>query len=312
MKYGHKTTHYVISTWNGVNNRIHVNPDPADVVKVHLNQLLKLKNQVSMITIMKPIPNHRRWDRYYDLDDVISKFDIPVRFLECENFGYSNGQWLWCWQQEDDPFDAYIFVEDDYVPLMDNFDKILSECHTREFGDGPGIMCSLAQGKPFCLHYEGVQYLTRETLQKLYNSNKFSKEPRYYIENIEETESHLGGGFSGGHYQCAYSELYNLSEIPIVGYVETQNPIVKTGLGKDLLQFPYWQDTEHNGKVLGHIHWYDKGSNRPHYEPGWENHSPFGPVQLADATYYQQVGIGAEPRPYKLVPTGRADGHEEE
>lgn len=51
---------------------------------------------------------------YYDIDSIKQKYSIPIVEIDCENFGYSEGQWLKAYEIYRDVFDYYLFIEDDY------------------------------------------------------------------------------------------------------------------------------------------------------------------------------------------------------
>ena len=50
-----------------------------------------------------------------------------------KNHADSGGQWLKAYENTKDNFDYYIFMEDDYVPLNNNFDDMLIKIYKNKF-----------------------------------------------------------------------------------------------------------------------------------------------------------------------------------
>ncbi len=128
---------YIIATWSG-NRRV-----PNDnYLKEHLLKLLSLKHNLSQITIVKPIfPGCNT--SYYDIEDLLDKFDCKVVILEKNtNYGQSYGQLFHAYERFKNEFDYYIFIEDDYIPNINNFDSLLlDEYRTQNVN---GYLCSFA------------------------------------------------------------------------------------------------------------------------------------------------------------------------
>ena len=277
---------YVIATFNSKTKRIHKYPPPEDILKIHLTKILEYDSNLSQITIMKA-KSDNYYKNYYDLDDIISKTDIPIKFIDCENYGYSMGQWLKAYEIYKDNFDYYLFIEDDYCPRIDNFDKILIDCFHKKFNKN-GLLCSLVLGsKNFKsnghpIHFEGCVFINKETLQKLYNFPKWESNPRLWLDKLD---SSYGPSFSdfhkkispGGYYQVAFSHLFTLSNIKHEDYLHI------TYDGK-LLQFPYWDDDKRKN-IGGEIWFYDKGDKiRKTYTIDDIYNSPIIPVQLSNVS----------------------------
>ena len=58
------------------------------------------------------------------------------------------GQWLESYELFKNDFDYYLFVEDDYCPNMDDFDKLLLNIYSKKFNNNidKTLLCSLVQG----------------------------------------------------------------------------------------------------------------------------------------------------------------------
>lgn len=115
-----KKINYVIPTWSGYR----VIPNKK-YLQDHLLKLLSLKNNLSQITIIKPI--FKGFDEeYYNINYLINKFKCKVEILEkYDNLGQSYGQLFFAYEKFRNEFDYYIFVEDDYMPNIENFDSLL-------------------------------------------------------------------------------------------------------------------------------------------------------------------------------------------
>ena len=85
---------YVISTYAGRGKRTHSHPLPKNVLKAHIDQLSIIDNNLSQITIMKP-KSEIFYNEYYAIEEEIKTLgDVVVKIVECENYGYSPGQFL--------------------------------------------------------------------------------------------------------------------------------------------------------------------------------------------------------------------------
>lgn len=278
---------YVIATYNGKCRRNHKYPPINDVLKCHLDKLFKLKNNISQITIMKATSDNY-YENYYDIDDIIKKFEIPVKIIECENFGYSNGQWLKAYELFKDEFDFYLFLEDDYCCNLDNFDEILLYCYSKKFPNNIGLLCSIVQGsknykenEDYPIHYEGCVFINKNTLKQLYNNSKWNSNPRKYLDLIDNTIDpfynweNLRQLYLGGYYQVTFSYLFSLSGIEHEDYIDIK-------YYNKVLQFPYWNDIC-NDIIGGSIYFYNKDKIiRENYSLEDIYNSPIIPIQLKD------------------------------
>ena len=126
---------YIITTWSG-KRRV---PNKR-YLKDHLLKLLSLEHKLSQITIVKPVFEGYDSD-YYDIEDLISEFDCNVVILEkTTNSGQSYGQFFYAYETFKDEFDYYIFVEDDYMVDIDNFDYLL--LNEYKIQNVNGFLCS--------------------------------------------------------------------------------------------------------------------------------------------------------------------------
>jgi len=278
---------YVIATYNGKCRRTHQSPLPENVLQCHLNKILTLKNNLSQITIMKA-KSINFYKNYYDIDKIIKEINIPVVIIECENFGYSLGQWLKAYEIYKNKFDYYLFIEDDYCPGMNNFDEILINCYREKFTDNIGLLCSLVEGSfnykyagGYPIHFEGNVLLNNQTLEQLYKFPRWNGEPRKWLDLINKSIDpnfnweQQRNGYIGGYYQVTFSHLFTLSGIKHEDYLDIE-------YNNYLLQFPYWND-DYNSHIGGKIVFFNKGhSIKKLYSINDIVNSPIIPIQLYD------------------------------
>jgi hypothetical protein len=275
---------YVIATFNGKCKRQHKHPLPKDVLKYHLKKIVSLNNSISQITIMKA-KSVNFYPGYYDIESILKTTDIPIKIIECENYGYSLGQWLKAYEIYKNQFDYYLFIEDDYCPNMDTFDEILLECYKNKFSENIGLLCSLVEGSKeyknkggYPIHFEGCVVLNKKTLEKLYQEPKWKGDPRKYLDLIDNTIDNgynwkrQRNGYIGGYYQLTFSHLFTLSNIEHEDYLDIKYK-------EQFLQFPYWGDMKN--EIGGKIWFYDKGDiKREKYTIDDIYNSPIIPIQL--------------------------------
>ena len=249
---------YVIATYNGGNGpsvkgtargpgRMHKVPLPKDVLKIHLKKIIELSTKISQITIMKASSSNFYPD-YYDIGAIAKTTEIPIKIIECENFGYSGGQWLKAYEIFRNKFDFFLFMEDDYCPNMLNYEDILINAFKIKFPNGIGLLCSLVEGSSdykskggYPIHFEGGILINEKTLERLYQCPKWQGNPRKYLDLIDSSiDPHFDWqtqreGYIGGYYQVTFSHIFTLSGIRHKDYLDVKHKM-------HLLQFGYWAD----------------------------------------------------------------------
>ena len=237
---------YIIATcnYNSSSKRKYLHPLPENTLKQHLKQLLYLKHNLSQITIMKA-KSVNYYKNYYNIEDIIEKFDIPVKIIDCENYGYSGGQWLKAYEIYKNEFDYYVFNEDDYCFNQHYFDKIIVKCYNNYFKNNIGLLTSVIGGTQFYsiknnkypIHFSGLVFLSCSTLNKLYNDEKWKGSPRKYLDLMDSSidPKYDWDGkkkdYPGAYYQLSFSNLFNLSNIKFESHLNYQYP-----------HFIYWED----------------------------------------------------------------------
>lgn len=217
---------YVIATYNGSANRKHTHPIPNDVLRCHIDKIREFKHNLKRITIMKAKCDKPVYENYYN----INKTGLPIKEINVENYGYSMGQWLKAYEL-DKTFDYYLFMEDDYCPSLDNFDKIIIKIYKDKFPDNIGLLTSVIEGKgmgedgSYPIHFEGIALVSRETLEKLYK--KWDNKAREELDKLDSTVvkclNDVKRRYKGGYYQLTFSLIFTLAGIEHKDYTEIYN-----------------------------------------------------------------------------------------
>jgi hypothetical protein len=107
---------YLIATWAGDKRR---NPS-TEYLKVHLGKLFSLQHNVR-VTVIRPLGSD--CDEFYNLPaDILNKVTILNRPANDRSYG----QFLYAFDKVPKS-DYFILAEDDYIPVLDNFDTILKD-----------------------------------------------------------------------------------------------------------------------------------------------------------------------------------------
>ena len=267
---------YVIATYNGKCRRDHTCPKPNDVLRAHLVKLKSCMGALQQVTIMVA-KSQNYYHGYYDIEEITANFDIPVKVIHCDNYGYSMGQWLKAYEVYKGEFDYYILMEDDYCPGMQNFDNLMIDIYGRKFPDSVGLLCSLVEGsKDYAkrgghpIHFEGGICVSTKTLERLcefWLTHGAKRGPREQLDKMTSKPA------SGGHYQVNFSHLFTMAGIEHEDYLDV-------GGEEGLLQCSYWDDEK------GKIWFYDKGDIlRETYTVDEVYRSPIIPIQLAKPAF---------------------------
>lgn len=279
---------YVIASYNYYTNRTHEIPSPKDVLKCHIKKILSLKHDLTQITIMRAKPPK---DYYEDFYNIYNPNDFNIKIIDCENYGYSAGQWLKCYElyRDKKEFDYYIFIEDDYVVNMDNFDDILLKIYKDKFKDNIGLLCSVVQGKDHSqngdngslpLHFEGGVIISSESMEKVYQNKKFKGDPRKYLDMFNSKDckclDRIKNIYIGAYYQLTFSLLFTYSDILHKSYMENVSSITD-----NKIEFPYWRNRKKNPITFFNINdteYVSKDKNKV-------KNSIVVPVQLCEEEY---------------------------
>ena len=300
---------YVIATYNGKCNRSMKSiPSPKDILKKHLEKVLSLQTKyITQITIMQA-ESENFYEGYYDIQDIIDKSSIPIKTIPCENYGYSCGQWMKCYEIYKNEFDYYIFLEDDYCGNFDNFDELLVNTYNEKFESSCGGIGLLAghiikiKGIPD--HWSGSLIISSKTMEYLYSqyeSLSIGYTPREYLDlinnntlkkyGIRGSVNNIRKGYIGGYYQVGFSVLFTIAGIK-------QEAYVGHGYKDYKLQIPYWNDDNKKtcgGEVFLSVNNLHKIANNKHELRKYNfnqkdiDFSPIVPVQIAFPEYIKNI-----------------------
>jgi hypothetical protein len=125
-----KRVNYVIAAWAG--DRRENRKDlvvSAHYIKKQMDALARLKHSLKQITIVIPECSSSQ-GKSKEFENYINSLPLwwggaKVKTLRRDNVGLCYGSWDAAYQKSREFFDYYIFMEDDYIPTQDYFDRIL-------------------------------------------------------------------------------------------------------------------------------------------------------------------------------------------
>ena len=136
----------VICTYSGTyykfNNLLDNFNDKQYYLRYNLSLINKIKTDIAQISIMRPKVDkeHQEIQNYYNFEGLdIDNIREKIKIYECENIGISYGQFFNSISKNNE-FDYHIFIEDDYVPFKDYFEKDLIMEFNKRTEDG--FVCS--------------------------------------------------------------------------------------------------------------------------------------------------------------------------
>lgn len=188
---------YIIATWSGDRIQDQKQDYYEHILRLHLKTLESVEHNISKVTIMKP--KNKVENSYYEINS-----NLPYEIVECENEFQSYGQWLKALRKNQNQYDYYIIVEDDYVPGVDNFDDKLIEIYEEN-----SILCSLISDKPFLNLSISNSIISSSTL------NSFFRKCPLPLQKIEEYKKWSNGGIN---YQLPFSKLFSENNIQLKDY----------------------------------------------------------------------------------------------
>jgi len=161
---------YVIPCWGGRRNSGHDEDYAKDrgfYVKAQLQQLTKLKHNLRQITFVSP-KNPPEGKQLYE---TLKTFPASIRDTKIEVIldhpypGWSYASFAYVYEKYRTEFEYYIFCEDDYVPVLDNFDEVL----VRMMNNQTDYLCSMRaighEGKAIASISNGI--MKTKSLEKI-------------------------------------------------------------------------------------------------------------------------------------------------
>jgi hypothetical protein len=121
--------HYIIAAWCGLRSAslwdADFREDHCYYTRMHLAQLGRVRHNLDQITVVVPESSHTPYD-LEEIDYLVSLDVAPknVVVLRAPTFKVSYCSWLFAHRTFEYQFDYEILIEDDYVPMIDNFDEI--------------------------------------------------------------------------------------------------------------------------------------------------------------------------------------------
>lgn len=165
---------YVVTAWTGP--RRSDNTSDAYYINTHVEHLRKLKHNLDQITVVAPeSPNNY----------LIKKYD-DITYIERPNIGISYGSFSDAYRPG--KFKYHILIEDDYVFVKDDFDKILID--TIEWNENCGYLCQLVKDEPIRHAAISNGIFKEECLSKIFA--KYGKIPYHVSGDIYDDWGQLG------------------------------------------------------------------------------------------------------------------------
>ena len=131
---------YAMASWSGSRELFKFDDS---YVEQHIEQLKRVKHNLTQISIGNPENPTQREEFNSYIRSLKEVSGVPVVVHDVPNIGRSYGQWARIYEKYRTQFDYYIFIEDDYQPVIDNFDKILIDMYEEK---GCGFLCGLVLG----------------------------------------------------------------------------------------------------------------------------------------------------------------------
>lgn len=134
----------IVATWSGDRRWLHpiMKLNRAFYVESQIKYLGGLKHSLDKIIFVVP-KNKKEPSEFTKIVDSIDGIALGSSFVEVirrPNIGFSYGSYLFAINKFKDLFDYYLFIEDDYVFEVDNFDKIMLSLLDDEHGAAVGVI----------------------------------------------------------------------------------------------------------------------------------------------------------------------------
>jgi hypothetical protein len=173
---------YLIAAWHGPRIFDLRCPRPAQCtyyLRQQLRYLHALDHKLDQITIIvpaietSPVPY---WNYVRDLPAQLD--DTKLSVFTRPNTGISYGGYIEACRHYKDDFSHFMLVEDDYVPVLDNFDAIFLEYVEKQ---GGGYVCSHIAPKSPDVASHSVGLVTTEAMIAAYPTHIGYLDPRHDI-----------------------------------------------------------------------------------------------------------------------------------
>jgi hypothetical protein len=132
---------YVIAAWTGprrmMDERASATRDPFFYIKVHLDQFKRTARTDPYVVLAYSGTNN-----FSGLTDALVGRE-PNEIFFRKNIGMSYGAFSDVYERFRQQFDYYIFVEDDYFPVLNGFDEVLLNMMLEYRNDKVAYLCGL-------------------------------------------------------------------------------------------------------------------------------------------------------------------------
>jgi len=207
---------YFLATWSGKRRTNH--EGEHNFLVDHIAYLNKVQHQFSQVSIGYP-ENPKEAQKYTRYIRGLKALNdgTPIVVHKMENQGMSYGQYSHLFKIYRDQFTHFVLCEDDYVPVLNNFDVVLADMFD-EFHESKncGFLCGLLFnhsgrfGRKFPLHgaiSNGIT--TNKVLNKVWNDHgclPSGSDP--HKAQIVFSQAFLKSGFTLQEYVNQYRSIF--------------------------------------------------------------------------------------------------------
>lgn len=197
------SVNYVIAGWSG--SRAcgqDANLGKRYIIR-HINQLNNIRHNLTQITICNPAnPLTQEHNHYLEILKELKCNGCKIEILDRKNEMVAYGSWSDAYAKYRKTFDYYILMEDDYVPVKDNFDSILINMLNDKKAGYLGAFLSTTSCVPDGRKHMGVTngIASSEAMEAVFL--KFGSlmaqyvEPMYWLNQINFSLAFLDAGFT--------------------------------------------------------------------------------------------------------------------
>lgn len=233
MPQGSKRVNYVIATWGGPRR---LGGAYGNYTYKHLKFLEKIKHNLDQITVVWPDNQQELYSyrKYMESIDGTEINGTPVKVLKTKNRFQSYGQYISAFKKFGNDFDYFIFTEDDYVAVANDFDKDLIDSFEKNHKEK---RCGYLCGYSFPCEYVAVIWAG---VSWGISRSDILKEVGFDFDKMRENVNGVG---EYPKYQFLFSAIFlnaryticDLSENHNIGFLFDTNYIKYWGDGPEII-----------------------------------------------------------------------------